>query len=115
MRHRPKKFVEKYRVVDGSYRSPRGANYGAFQVGRMRILICDGTEGMNWEHVSVSFPDRTPTWVEMCMVKDTFWGSEETVIQFHPSKSDYVNHHKYCLHLWKRTDSNFELPPNIAV
>lgn len=28
--------------------------------------------GGGWDHVSVSFRNRTPTWDEMCMVKDIF-------------------------------------------
>lgn len=43
--------------------------------------------GGGWEHVSVSLSNRCPTWEEMCMVKDIFWGEDECVIQFHPPKS----------------------------
>ena len=32
--------------------------------------------GGGWEHVSVSLARRCPTWEEMCMVKDIFWGEE---------------------------------------
>ena len=71
--------------------------------------------GGNWEHVSVSFKDRTPTWEEMCRVKDTFWNDNECVVQFHPPKSEYVNVHQYCLHLWKKSGSEFETPPKAFV
>ena len=70
-----------------------------------------------FDHVSVSirrsgapFP-RCPTWEEMCRVKVLFFGDDETVIQYHPPKSDYVNHHKYCLHLWKPIGVVIPLPP----
>lgn len=53
-----------------------------------------------WEHVSISMADRCPTWEEMCYIKDLFWEPEETVVQYHPPKSEYVNMAKYCLHLW---------------
>ena len=36
---------------------------------------------------------------------------EETVVQFHPKKSEYVNTHPYCLHLWRRQSEEYELPP----
>lgn len=36
--------------------------------------------GGGWEHVSVSLSNRCPTWEEMCMVKDIFWGEDECVI-----------------------------------
>lgn len=68
------------------------------------------SNGEGWEHVSVSFPRRTPTWEEMCKVKDLFWNEDETVVQFHPKKSEYVNIHPYCLHLWRKKGSDAELP-----
>ena len=64
-----------------------------------------------WEHVSVSYSTRCPTWEEMCRVNDMFWNDDECVIQYHPPKSEYVNNHKYCLHLWRKCGENFETPP----
>ena len=70
-----------------------------------------------WEHVSVTaivrkntYP-RTPTWSEMCKVKDLFWDEEDVVVQFHPRKSEYVDNHKYCLHLWRKSGVDIETPP----
>ena len=71
--------------------------------------------GLNWEHVSVSFKNRVPTWDEMCQIKDIFWGEDETVVQYHPAKQDYVNRHPYCLHLWKPIDQELPKPPKILV
>mgnify|MGYP006874677943 CR=1 FL=1 len=67
--------------------------------------------GGGWEHVSVSYRRRTPTWDEMCKVKDMFWNDNETVVQYHPKKSEYKNLHPYCLHLWRKRGEDFELPP----
>jgi hypothetical protein len=67
--------------------------------------------GGGWEHVSVSYPNRMPSWAEMCKVKDMFWNDEETVVQYHPKKSEYKNLHAYCLHLWRKCGEDFELPP----
>ncbi|MFA5158143.1 MAG: hypothetical protein WC451_03105 [Patescibacteria group bacterium] len=66
--------------------------------------------GEGWDHVSVSIlhKKRMPTWGEMCMVKDLFWNPEETVIQYHPAKSSYVNVHPWTLHLWQ--PHNLEIP-----
>lgn len=72
-------------------------------------------EGFYWEHVSVSLPNRCPTWEEMCFIKDLFWDEDETVIQFHPPKKNYVNEHKFCLHLWKPTHFEQRLPPVFTV
>lgn len=67
--------------------------------------------GSGWDHVSISFMNRCPTWDEMCWIKDLFWFSEETVMQLHPPESAYVNQHPYCLHLWKPQKHNIPLPP----
>lgn len=71
--------------------------------------------GGGWDHVSVSLPNRCPTWEEMCAVKDIFFNADETVIQYHPKKSEYVNLHPYVLHMWKKQGTDFELPPKYMV
>lgn len=68
-----------------------------------------------WEHVSVSFKNRVPTWDEMCQVKEVFWGDDEVVMQLHPKKSEYINTHPYCLHLWKPIDKEIPTPPKMFV
>ena len=78
----------------------------------------EGTEIEPWEHVSVHIEeygkDRTPTWDEMCQVKNCFWNDDETVVQFHPAKKDYVNCHPHVLHLW-RNPKGFPLPLKVMV
>lgn len=96
-------------IRPGGGGSPKGTNYGYFAVGPLRII--SGGSGDAWEHVSVSLADRTPTWEEMANVKDLFWREDETVLQFHPKESEYVNQHPYCLHLWKQRNKNHPLPP----
>lgn len=46
----------------------------------------------------------------MCFIKDLFWGEEEVVMQLHPAKSQYVNQHDYCLHLWRPKTIAIPLP-----
>lgn len=77
---------------------------------RNATLRCIASDGGGWEHVSVSLLDRCPTWDEMCQVKDLFWGEEDCVVQFHPARKDYVNHHPYCLHLWRFTGRGLSQP-----
>lgn len=96
--------------------SPPDSLYGYFVVpfNEKHLAVISSGEahsGINWEHVSVSLPDRCPTWEEMCHVKDLFWGEHETVIQFHPRKSNYVNNHQNCLHLWRNSETGHQLPP----
>ena len=106
-------------------------NNGAFRIHRtngrdLYIIASDATGweeqnlmGPRWEHVSVHAYDGnrtlTPRWDEMCYVKNIFWDEEDTVIQFHPPKSEYVNNHNNVLHLWRCIDIVIPLPPSITV
>ena len=63
---------------------------------------------MGWEHLSVSMPNKTPSWEQMCMMKEIFWKDDETCIEYHPAKDQYVNMHSHCLHIWRPViDENF--------
>lgn len=124
-------FPEKFRVTNAAsgyfasrYASRPGEPFGAFMIpgpqanGRTLAVIAVDGEGTGWEHVSVSLPDspkKCPSWAEMCLVKALFWGDEECVVQFHPAKSEYVNHHPGCLHLWRCVGTPFPIPPKIFV
>lgn len=81
---------------------------------QLRIIASDG-EG--WQHVSVTIEggNQPPPWAIMCAVKDLFWNDEDWVCQFHPAKSEYVNHHLGCLHLWKPVGREMPTPPSILV
>jgi len=77
------------------------------------------SDGEDWEHVSVTIgpATRTPTWEEMNHVKNLFWEEEDLVVQLHPPISQYINHHSYCLHLWRKAGTNdfCEMPPKDMV
>jgi hypothetical protein len=88
-------------------------------IGTFFKAIASCSPEAEWEHVSVSPLDtalkRCPTWDEMCFVKDLFWLPEDTVVQFHPPKSEYVNLAAYCLHLWRPISAEVPRPPKILV
>lgn len=70
----------------------------------------------SFDHVSVSVggadkQKRLPTWDEMNWVKDLFWDAEETAVQYHPKKSEYVNFNPWVLHLWSIPSEPYRLPP----
>ena len=92
-------------------------NNGCFAIplkhGQAVMVIA--SDGAGWEHVSVSRRDRCPTWDEMCQVKDMFWDQEDCVVQFHPPRSEYVNFHPYCLHLWRPIAGDPLTPPAFLV
>ena len=68
-----------------------------------------------FEHLSVSTPTRTPTWEEMCIMKDIFWQDDEECMQLHPKKENYIDNMKYCLHIWRPINQAIPMPPNIMV
>lgn len=123
--------LEKFRhnKIPGLSRHRPGDHFGAFFVpmgkSLLRCIADDGQDGAavgneaGWEHVSISVVDhkgvRTPTWPEMCFVKDLFWDEEETVVQYHPPKSEYVNQHPHALHLWRPLLATLPRPPSILV
>lgn len=111
---------DKHRIRSGPYGSSAEThgNNGAFLIAAPRqvALRCIASDGMGWEHVSVSLPERCPTWAEMHFIKTQFWDAEDTVMQLHPPESSYVNCHPYCLHLWRPTDGRpIPLPPSLLV
>jgi hypothetical protein len=77
------------------------------------------SDGAGWEHVSVHVEHekglRTPTWSEMCYIKDKFWDKEDCVVPYHPPESDYINNHPHVLHLWRPTELDVPRPPWILV
>ena len=106
---------ERFRVISGPGASdPRFGCNGIFifpaRQGRA-LLRAIASDGEGWEHVSVSNPARCPTWDEMCWIKSLFWDEEDCVFQFHPPRSEYVNVHPYCLHLWRQPGAVVTRPP----
>lgn len=75
------------------------------------------SNGGGWDHVSVSPFDHkiTPSWEDMCRLKDMFFRDDEVVIQYHPAKSEYVNMLSNCLHLWRPQTETLPTPPSIMV
>lgn len=110
------KLLEECRIKSGQFASTKDDGFnGAFFIpthlegGSHFGVICSDGEG--WEHVSVSLPDRTPTWDEMCYIKSLFWESHEVVMQLHPAEAEYVKNCSTCVHLWKPTSAVIPTPP----
>lgn len=125
MRTQLPETLERGRIRRGEFGSdPSWGAYGFFFVdgpcGQRLKIVASGaddtdTASQGWEHVSVSCPNRCPNWPEMCFVKDLFWEPEECVVQFHPPQSQYVNNHRYVLHLFRHKSLAFPMPPAILV
>ena len=109
--------VEKYRWDNGLPFVNVGNN-GSFQFPYKDILLrVVSSDGYGWDHVSVSLPDRCPTWEEMSFIKDLFFEESEVVMQLHPAKAAHVNNIETCLHMWRPNDGKQEipLPPTLMV
>lgn len=94
--------------------------------GGMGLFTKDAMKGMTviwsycngWEHVSIDGKKRMPDWNEMCMLKDMFFKDDESCVQYHPPKSEYVNNIPYCLHIWRPIEEytgKLPVPPSILV
>lgn len=125
MRPIPWLHLERFRLP-----APHGGavhrGYGAFRIphpSTTAMLFCIASDGSavgdepatGWEHVSVSTRKRTPNWYEMEHVCRLFWSEDETVMQLHPPRSDWVSNHPHCLHLWKPVGKPVPRPPSLLV
>jgi hypothetical protein len=110
------KVPEKYRVIIGPLKSSESdGNNGCFTVKRngfqYNIIATDfGKDEHVSVHITVGKTQKTPTWEQMCFVKDLFWGKEDTVVQYHPPESQYVNVHEHVLHLWRTPTDELKDP-----
>jgi hypothetical protein len=113
LRNSPNVKANRFRLRHGLYASDDTcANNGAFCVpylnGELNVICSDG---MGWDHVSVSTPTRCPTWEEMCFIKELFFRDDEWVMQLHPAKAENISYHPFCLHLWRPQAAAIPLPP----
>lgn len=81
---------------------------GWWQFGLIRVIA---SWGEGWDHVSVSLPNRCPTWAEMEEIKHRFFEPDEVAYQLHVPSSMHINTHEYCLHMWRPQASEIPLPP----
>lgn len=109
------RVLEPSRTVSAAFISTEADGFsGLFRLvldGKM--VRCIASDQLGWKHVSVSleYERKPPSWSIMAKVKDLFWEDDETVVQYHPAKKDYVNFHEGCLHLWQYIGGGpFEMP-----
>lgn len=131
MKNFAKAGINKWRVRKGRFGSTdEMGNYGAFKIpldydgNRIAWVIAADGEDTGWEHVSVHISfrnkkgkivEQTPTWDDMRRIKDLFWSEDETVVQFHPSHEQYINMHRFTLHLWKPETIEIPMPDSLLV
>lgn len=98
-------------IFQSGFDGGMGVLYGIDPSKPNKHAVVVWSTGGDWDHVSVSFPGRCPTWNEMCRVKQLFFRPGEIVVEYHPAESEYVNFHPFCLHLWRPQVDEIPTPP----
>ena len=72
--------------------------------GNLQVLVCKEPTGSTarllW-HLSISHPDRYPTWDEICDARYALLPDDCVMAQLLPPRREYVNLHPNCFHLWE--------------
>lgn len=69
----------------------------------------------NWEHLSVSFKNKIPSWECMQEMKELCFEDDEECFQIHPKADNYINNDEYTLHIWRPKEGMKQIPPSILV
>jgi hypothetical protein len=97
--------LENWNKVKNSF-AEKAASFYEHKLIPLRVMVSISTvkDGSEWYHLSVSRPNRLPTWQELMKAKLEFLGPHVEAYQVLPAESDYVNLHPNCLHLWSPVD-----------
>ena len=81
--------------------APAGCEPGAqaYTMGACKIIV-GRSDARGW-HLSISCANRYPTWDEVAEARYRLTPDGVTMAMLLPSRSEYVNVHNYCLHLWE--------------
>lgn len=74
-----------------------------FQNGPLKVIISRDPPGERW-HLSISHPQRYPTWDEIKRARYEFIPDAVTMAMMLPPKAEYVNVHQNCFHLHEWRD-----------
>lgn len=72
--------------------------------------VSEARDGSLWWHVSVSHPDRTPTYEELTEVCARLFRATDVVLHVWPPAAEHFSLHPYCLHLWATLDGRRPIP-----
>lgn len=90
---------------DGAMYVRSGISLSLAEPPKQTVILSGGYRGdQQWLHVSTAWTNRLPTWEEFREVRETFFGDDLVAIQVFPPKAEYVNVHRFCLHLYARVD-----------
>jgi hypothetical protein len=69
-----------------------------YEWGYVRVFV--GLEPAGW-HLSISTPNRNPTWEEIKAARYDFCPHDVTMAMILPPTKEYVNVHNFCFHLYQ--------------
>lgn len=97
----PTDLPKNWRILDrnqdrGVYKSRDGLT--------VIVSCCIESDGKHWVHLSVSRKKQMPSWAEFNRVKGIFLGEEALAVQVFAPRTEWVNDHDYCLHLYQCLD-----------
>lgn len=74
-----------------------------FMLGECKVLVSDMVERekLGGWHISISHPDRYPTWDEIYSARYQLMPMSIDVAMYLPPPNEYVNVHSNCFHLWE--------------
>lgn len=77
---------------------PGAKSYVSHPDGQLRCIVAK--EGGRW-HLSMSHPDRYPTWDELADARYRFVPDRAHMAMLAPPRREFVNLHSTTLHLWE--------------
>lgn len=81
-------------------------NAKRYRMGQCNIIV-GSTPGSGW-HLSISHPDRYPTWDEIASARYHLIPDKAVMAMLLPPTDQYINLHPNCFHLWQVPDSYSE-------
>lgn len=93
---------EKSRIIKKGLENIGATNVKVYNMDTGSKVIYNIENGK--EHVSISNNKRLPTWDEVKFVRYELMKPDSTIAQILPPKSQYVNVHENCFHLWEIED-----------
>lgn len=78
-----------------------------YKNGALKVFVSQDSDEKFW-HLSISHPDRYPTWDEIHSARYELVPDEVTMAMFLPPKSEYVNLHSNCFHLHETREKIYQ-------
>lgn len=78
-------------------------NSGVWDGGDGMRVIASSDENQHGTllHVSLSYPDRNPSWEDIKQVRGAFYAEDIDCMMVLPKTADYVNLHPHTFHIWQ--------------